>query len=74
MNKLQNYKPVSPLIQAILACHLEGDSKRIAIGTDADGDIVWTRYSCTRPMCNCPGSWELGSKELVTVEVWGTDL
>jgi hypothetical protein len=74
MNKLNHFKPVSSAIQAILACHHEGDSKRIAIGTDVDGDVVWTRYACTRPMCSCPGTWELGDRELVSIEERGIDL
>jgi hypothetical protein len=74
MNNLNHFKPVPPLTQAILACHQEGDSKRIAVGTDVDGDVVWARYACTRPMCACPGTWELGEKELVSIEERGRDL
>lgn len=74
MNTLSYFKPVPPMVQAILACHHDGDSHRIAVGTDADGDIVWARYACTRKMCSCPGTWELGNKQLVKVEERGTDL
>jgi hypothetical protein len=74
MNKLDYFKPVPPMVQAILACHHEGDSRRIGVGTDADGDVVWARYVCTRPMCSCPGSWQLGDIRLISVMERGTNL